>query len=566
MLPVHDPMTEGRLMDDANLAARALADRYWEDLLELEPLIGTMIGDERFDDKLPDPSEEGLARRADVHRSALKELESFDRTGLDETARTTLATMEAIARRDLASVEHRLDRFGPVNHFYGPGQLLADLGSLQRAVTPDGVDRYVSRLSKVPAYLDELGRVADEAAGVGQTMPGLVVDRTIGQVERLVAMPPGDSPGVTPVPEEDAAGRNRVVAILRDEVWPAYERFLETLHRYRPFATQTIGVFALPNGDAIYAAEILAYTTLPLEPQKVHDIGVADLAGIQEERMTIAQELGYPDPGKAIAEYTAGGNNTAKSREEMIELVRTQVQRSWDAAPGWFGRVPKENCEVRPIEEFREKDMAGAFYQPGSGDGARKGIYFINCYDLPNRPLHHIASTTYHEANPGHHFQVSIEQEFTDRPALRRFGGIFAGSAFAEGWGLYSERLADEMGLFVDEYERLGMLEGQAWRACRLIVDTGIHALRWDRDRSVAQMLEAGVPAVDAEIEVDRYIAMPGQALAYKIGQIEIEKWRAATAKRQGDAFSLSVFHDRLLSLGSLPLPALQAEMASPAQ
>src|SRR3989442_10507186 len=161
-------------MDDANQAARALADRYWEDLLELEPLIGTMIGDERFDDKLPDPSEEGLARRADVHRSALRELESFDRTGLDETARTTLATMEAIARRDLASVEHFLDRFGPANHFYGPGQLLADLGSLQRAVTPDGVDRYVSRLSKVPSYLDELGRVADEAARVGQTMPGLV--------------------------------------------------------------------------------------------------------------------------------------------------------------------------------------------------------------------------------------------------------------------------------------------------------------------------------------------------------------------------------------------------------
>ena len=549
-------------MQDANASARALADRYWEELLGLEPLIGTMIGDERFDDRLPDPSEEGLAHRADVHRSALSELEAFDRSGLGETERTTLATMEAIARRDLATVDHRLDRFGAVNHFFGPGQLLADLGSLQRAATPEAVERYLERLRRIPRFLDETGRVAEDGARVGQTMPGLVVDRTIGQVERLIAMSPAETPGVAPIPEADAAGRERAVEVLRDEVWPAYQRYLEVLRSYRPLATGTIGRYALPNGDAIYAAEILGFTTLVLDPKEVHEIGVRDLAGIQEERMAIAAALGYPDPERAEAAHTASGKNLAATREELVELVRGQVQRSWDAAPRWFGRVPTENCEVREIEPFREKDMAGAFYQPGSGDGGRKGIYFVNCYDLPNRPLHHIATMTYHEANPGHHFQISIEQEFADRPALRRFGGIFAGSSFAEGWGLYSERLADEMGLFLDEYERMGMLEAQAWRACRLIVDTGIHALQWDRDRSIAQMVEGGVPPVDAAIEVDRYIAMPGQALAYKIGQFEIEKWRAAAAAKQGDAFSLPAFHDRLLELGSLPLPALQAEMA----
>jgi len=245
-----------------------------------------------------------------------------------------------------------------------------------------------------------------------------------------------------------------------------------------------------------------------------------------------------------------------------VDLARRQVQRGWEAAPEWFGRLPHANCDVRPVEEFREKDVPGAFYLPPSADRSRPGIYYINTSDLDQRPLHHVASTTYHEANPGHHFQISLEQEHTARPDLRRFGGILAGSAFPEGWGLYSERLADEMGLFENEYERLGMLEAQAWRACRLIVDTGIHALGWDRERSVKQMVEGGVPMVDAEIEVDRYVAIPGQALSYKIGQIEIEKWRTEAEKREGSEFSIKRFHDRLLSLGSLPLPSLQAEMA----
>ncbi|MBI2237069.1 MAG: DUF885 domain-containing protein, partial [Actinobacteria bacterium] len=223
-------------------------------------------------------------------------------------------------------------------------------------------------------------------------------------------------------------------------------------------------------------------------------------------------------------------------------------------------RMPKRNCEVRPVEEFREADMPFAFYQSPTDDGSRPGIYYVNAYDLPNRPLHHLATTTYHEANPGHHFQLSIEQEMGDRPPLRRFGGMLAGSAFVEGWGLYSERLADEMGLFLDEVERLGMLDAQAHRAARLIVDTGIHAFAWSRDRAIAQLEEAGVPHVDAVIETDRYISMPGQALSYKIGQIEIERWRAEFVKREGADFSLSDFHDRLLALGSLPLPALQRE------
>jgi uncharacterized protein (DUF885 family) len=367
---------------------------------------------------------------------------------------------------------------------------------------------------------------------------------------------------VAPIPESDIEGRSRAAAILRDEVWPAYGRYLDLLKEYRGHARETIAMSALPDGEEMYASQILAYTTVPLEPKAVHDIGQQEMTKIQEERRMIADRLGYADAAAAVAEHTSSGKNSASSRGEMVRFIQEQVDRSWDAAPRFFTRLPQANCEVRPVEEFREKDMPPAFYYPPSQDGTRAGIYYINLSDLPQRPLHRMAAITFHEANPGHHFQISIEQEFSDRAAIRRFGGIMAGSAFPEGWGLYCERLAEEMGLYRDEYELLGMLEAQAWRAVRLIVDSGMHALGWSREQAIARMHDAGILDPDAEIEVDRYISWPGQALAYKIGQHEIERWRVEERERRGDDFSLADFHDRLLALGSLPLRALQREIA----
>jgi uncharacterized protein (DUF885 family) len=541
--------------------ARALADRFWDGLLALEPLFATVVGDERFDDQLPDPSEAGVARRNDFYRAALADLEALDRSELNQDERTTLAVLEAASRREVDSVKYRLDRFSAVTHLFGPGNMLAEMGSLQRADTPERLDRYVARLSRFPEFLRATNEVAREGARTGQTAPGLVVDRSIAQVERLVAMAPEDSPGVTPVPEDHAAERERVIGVLRDQVWPAYQGYLEMLREYRPSARDTIGLRDLPDGEAMYASQILSYTTVPLDAQPVHDVGREQLLKIQEERRQIAERLGHPDAKSAVAAHAAAGKNAAESRAALVGLVEEQVRRSWDAAPRFFGRLPKANCEVRQVEEFREKDMPAAFYFPPSGNGSRQGIYYINTGELPERPLHQLASITYHEANPGHHFQISIEQEFADRPSLRRFGGILAGSAFAEGWGLYCERLAEEMGLYADDYERLGMLEAQGWRAVRLIVDTGIHALGWDRERAIGQMLEAGPPRQAAEVEIDRYIAWPGQALAYMIGQLEIQRWRSEAEGSQGAEFSLSDFHDRLLSVGALPLPAVQREL-----
>ncbi|HEX8100842.1 MAG TPA: DUF885 domain-containing protein [Actinomycetota bacterium] len=549
--------------NDAEQAALDLANRFWEHLLEEEPLLGTEVGDERFDDRLPDPSEEGLNRQQQLYQGALNEAQTIDRGSLSEDARTSLDILEAIARRELDNIKYRLDRITAVMHLYGPSNLLADIGSLQRADTPDRVDRLVGRYAAFPKYMEEVSRVALQGAEQGPRMPRLIVDRTIGQVERLLAGRLEDSPGMQPAADASPDDRERVLGAIREYVWPAYSRFLEALREYAPAAPDTIGLHAQKDGEAMYAARIRAYTTLPLEPQRIHELGVEDLAKIQQERREIAERLGFPDAVTAVEAHTASGRNRASSREEMVRIVEDQVNRSWEAAPRFFGRLPKANCTVRAVEEFRERDMPGAFYQPPTADGSRAGIYYVNASDLDERPLHHTATTSYHEANPGHHFQLSIEIEFADRPALRRFGGFLAGSAFIEGWGLYSERLADEMGLFLDDYERLGMLEAQGHRAARLIVDTGIHAFGWDRDRSIKQMVETGTPPVDAEIEVDRYIAWPGQALAYKIGQFEIQRWREQASQREGSEFSLRHFHDRLLALGSLPLASLEREVAN---
>jgi uncharacterized protein (DUF885 family) len=246
------------------------------------------------------------------------------------------------------------------------------------------------------------------------------------------------------------------------------------------------------------------------------------------------------------------------NREEILEWTKDRVARSWEVSTRFFGRMPNRNCEVRPVEEFREKDILD-YYQGASLDGSRPAIFHVN---TAPRPLYSLAATIYHEANPGHHLQSGLEAEAPGgRPEIRRWGGELQGAAFAEGWGLYCERLADEIGLYEDDYERVGMLELQSLRATRLIVDTGIHALGWDRGRAVKALEATGLSTWKAEVEADRYIAMPGQALCYKVGQMEIERWRDEAASRERSSFSLRDFHDQLLAMGSLPLPAMRREL-----
>ena len=540
--------------------AREIADRYWDALLALEPMHGTMSGDERFDDRLADPGPSGRAANESVQRAVLAEVADLDRSSLDEAMRTTIDVVEAIAARHLAGTEYRTDLLAPASHWFGPGNLLAEIGSLQRADTPERLDRLEGRLRALPTYVRASREVAMEGLARGVTSPRVIAERAVAQLERILELAPEDSPVVAPA--KDDAARLQLAAVVTDVVNPAYQDYLTFLRSdYLPHATETIGLSALPGGEAMYAAEVLAWTSMSLDPQEVHELGHQRFDSIQEERAEVARELGYDSAEEAMAARMASGLDTFASKDELKALAVEQVRRSWDAAPAYFGRLPSTWCQVELVEEFREADMAFAFYNAPTEDGTRPGVYYVNGFGLASSPRHKLASVTYHEAHPGHHFQIALEQETTDRPAVRRFGGFLAGSSFCEGWGLYSERLADEMGLYIDGWERMGMLEAQAHRAARLITDTGIHALGWTREQCIAKLEQGGASNSDAVVETDRYIAMPAQALSYMIGMIEIQKARAAAETRLGHDFSLKDFHDRLLSLGQLPLPALRREL-----
>ncbi len=547
----------------AAVAAADLVGRYWDALLELDPILATLVGDDRYADRMPDTTDEGVARSEAAHRSALDEAATIDRSGLDETARTTLDVLDALANRTLESIRMRTDRLAAVTHLLGPGQVLVQLGSIQRANSPERVDRYVDRLAAFPAFLIGLRDVAMAGLEEGVSQPALVVDRTIGQIERLLDIPPERSPAMGPVASASPEAQERVAHVVRDSVYPGYRDYLDMLRSYRARTRDSIGLADLPDGEERYAVEIKAWTTVSLAAEEVHRIGLQEMETIDEEKRLIGERLGFASAEEALAQHAATGRDTPSGRDEIVRLAEQHVRHGWEAAPAAFGRLPSSECEVRPIEEFRERDTPLAYYQPPAGDGSRPGIYYVNTGSHENRRLHALAAVTHHEANPGHHFQISIEQEYADRPPLRRFGGLLVGSAFIEGWGLYAERLADELGLYADDYERLGLLEAQAWRAARLVTDTGIHALGWDRERAVEYLDRAtGGPSTNSEIEIDRYIAWPAQALSYKIGQRELQRFRREAEQRLGPEFSLRDFHDRLLELGSLPLPVLQRELA----
>jgi uncharacterized protein (DUF885 family) len=533
-----------------------LAEDAWEGMLEREPLLGTFVGDERYDDRLADPSEAGRAAEASAMQEGLQQLAVLDRAELDQSRQLTADIYEAICRRSLARLDHRLDLLDVANHMNGAVALLGQIATLQRADTPERVDKLTARLRAFPAYFDASIELLREGIAKGITAPRVVAERSLGQVDRLLELGPEDSPVAVAV---DGDVRETIARVVSDAVQPSLSAFRDVLASdYLPAATETIGINGLPGGEGMYAAEVLGWTSLPLDPREVHELGVERLRSINEERMKLAAELGYDDPVAAIAAHTASGDNTATTPEQLLALAEDQVRRSWDIAPTYFGRLPSANCEVRRVEEFREADEPMAFYYPPTDDGSRAGIYYINCYDLADRALHHVASVTYHEANPGHHFQLALQQEMPERPPLRRFGATWAAAAFAEGWGLYSERLADEMGLYLDGWERLGMLENQGLRAARLVTDSGIHALGWTREAAVTTLEESGQGHTDAVIEVDRYIGMPGQALCYMTGMIEIQRAREAEAARLGADFSLKDFHDQVLELGEVPLPSFR--------
>ena len=549
--------------DLPNPAVNELADRFWEAILELNPTTATVYGDERYDDRLEDPGPVGRARTRALMERTKAEAEAISTDGLSIEDRITRDMLAVIGDLGIEEDEQGTHRLRVVDQIGGPQTLLPQLCQFQRADTPERLEWFLARLRAYPAYMDANIGILREGIETGLTAPRIVAERTVQQLERLLAIPIEEAivPSMAQVASE--ADRERVREVVRDEVYPADAAFLEALRGEYLEATRVEpGLWSAPSGDTLYRTQIRAWTTLDLDPTDVHQIGMDELEATNAGRREIARRNGFGDDAKAYrASLAADPDNTPTSKDELVARAREDIERAMAVAPDFFGTLPRAGCDVKPVEEFKEKDAPFAYYFPPSTDGSRPGIYYANGYDLPSRKYSKLASTTYHEAVPGHHFQIAMEMENPNLNTFRRLGSRMVGGAYVEGWGLYSEKLADEMGLYRNDAERFGMFDAVAWRAARLVVDTGLHALRWDRQQSIDFLLEAGLSETDAVIETDRYIAWPGQALTYMIGCREILRLRAAIAKRDGPEFDLKAFHDAILGHGSLPLATLSREL-----
>ena len=539
-----------------------LADRYLDSLLELNPGVATMYGDERYDDRLPDPSGVGRARARAVNEEVLREAGAIDPSGLSVEEAITRDVLLIIAGSAIEQDDQRIDTLRVVDQMEGPQTLLPQLVQFQRADTPERVERLLTRLRAYGPFMAANAELIREGVAMGLTPARVAADRTIAQLEGLLAVPIGEAvvPALLRGVSEET--RERVREVVRDVVYPADAAFLAAIKEAYGQTREDPGMWALPRGDELYRTQIRAWTTLDIDPAEVHRIGLEQLEAIQDEQRAIAAAAGFDGDLTAYRAHLADDpENHPATPEALLARAREDIERAMAVAPRYFGRLPRAGCEVRAVEAFKEKDAPFAYYNPPNIEGTRDGVYYANTYDLPSRMFSSLATTTYHEAVPGHHFQIALEMESDRLSRFRRLGARAAGGAYVEGWGLYSERLADEMGLYRSDQERYGMLTAQAWRAARLVVDSGMHGLRWTRQQSIDFLDRAGLTMTDAVIETDRYIVWPGQALTYMLGQLEIQGLRRQLEARDGEAFDLKGFHDAVLGHGSLPLATLRAHL-----
>ncbi|HET6380096.1 MAG TPA: DUF885 domain-containing protein [candidate division Zixibacteria bacterium] len=547
---------------DPNAALNEIADRFFEGVLERDPIFATILGDDRYDDRLPDLGPDGRAAEAAAYRETLAQAEAIDPSQLGVEQVITRDMLMLVARNQLEALDRKLYQLA-VNHISGVQLMPVMVAQYQIAEAPEGLEKLLTRFRRYPTAIGQYVETLREGMADGRTAARIPTQKQIQQIERLVATPTEHFPAVTLAQVADDEARAAVAGAVDAQVKPALQRLRDFLaDEYLPATRSEPGLSATPDGQEAYRLSIRLQTTVSATAEEVHAFGLEDLDHIEAEMDEIARRLGHPDRHALKEALRTDPANHADSREQIVQMAVDQTERAYAAAPRYFGRLPSANCVVLPVEEYRERETPPAFYMQPSIDGKRQGQYYINTYKPEERQLHKIAAITFHEATPGHHFQIGIEMELTGLPRFRVLGGRMAGVAYVEGWGLYTERLADEMGLYQDDRERLGMLDAQAFRAARLVVDSGLHALGWSRERAIEFMHQRGtLPPVDAEIEVDRYTIWPGQALAYKIGQREIERARREVSERLGDRFDLRTFHDEVLGHGSLPLATLRREI-----
>lgn len=544
--------------------------------LKRNPVNALFRGDLRYADRLGDPfSDSYIAAERAAAQSDLAALGRIDRAKLtrtDQIAYDVFQQQSSVTLRGLAPDLVALNIVRPLDHFFGLQTFYPELASGQGAAPFNTVADYENNLKRNARYAELLDQAIArfrEGMRAGVVQPKLVVRNMIAQFDHLLEGgvetstfygPVKAFPAAVPAPDQ-ARLRTAYARQIADVLNPAQQRMRDFLERdYLPAARDTVGLSAMTGGDKLYAYLIEANTTLPLTADAVHRLGLSEVARITREMETQKGKTGFTGSLAEFFTFLREDKRFQPSSKEQLRLGYEVIGRRVDArVREQFSLIPRTALEIRPVPAFKEKTDAGGSYQAGTPDGSRAGVFYYNTYDLPVRYMWEMETLFLHEAVPGHHFQISLAQENESLPAFMRFGG---NTAYVEGWALYAETLWPELGMETDPYQRMGGLNDEMLRAMRLVVDTGIHTKGWTRDQAIAYMLSHSPMArTDATAEVERYIAIPGQALAYKIGQLTISRLKADAKAKLGDRFDARAFHAQVLDTGALPMPVLEAKI-----
>jgi uncharacterized protein (DUF885 family) len=550
-------------------ALSALLAEIWEDTLKHSPEYASTLGDKRYNDQLSDYSSQAV--NASLARGAafIQRLSEIDTTGLPEQEQLSrdLMLRSLIDNQEGARFK---EWEMPVNQMDGLYLSLPQLVNQLQFDTVKDYDDYIARLKKIPTAFSQIRTNMEFGMDDGRMPPAYLLEKVVTQTQTLADQKPAESPFALPLkkfPKSVSAAEQKrisgeVLDAIQTGVLPAYQRFAKFLKvQYVPKGRKDLGIWAIPDGEAYYAYRIRQSTTLNKSAAEIHQIGLDEVKRDEAEMLAIVHKLGFADLKSFSAALKTNPKEHPTSKDQLIEAYRGYIAQMKPRLPELFGRLPKAPLEVVPVPSYMEQSQAPAYYEQGTPDGSRPGRVYVNTYDFAGRSLASVEVISYHEGLPGHHLQIAIAQELKGLPTFRTQSYY---TAYTEGWGLYSERLGKEIGFYQDPYSDYGRLEADMWRAIRLVVDTGVHSQHWTRQQMVDYFHEhSSIDEATVQSEVDRYIAWPGQALGYKMGQLKLLELREKAKTALGPKFDLRAFHDEVLDSGALPLDVLEQRVDS---
>ncbi|PWF49222.1 DUF885 domain-containing protein [Massilia glaciei] len=554
-------------LDSRRKALDSLIKEQWEYTMRNNPEWASIIGDKRYNDRLSDFSQAAI--EADLKASAdwLQRFEAIDTAGFPVQEQLNKDLMVRSLRQGIEGARFK-DWQMPVAQNSGIHLDMPQLAASLAFDTVKDYEDYIARLRQLPRLFNETTIQMQKGIKDGMMPPDFLIPKIAKQSDTIAAMKAAASPFAEPLTRLPATFSNADKARLRKEmlaaidngVMPAYKKFSTFVKtKYQPHGRKHVGLWSLPDGEARYAFRAKASTTTDKTPEEIHQIGLAEVARIEGQMLSTANKLGFKDLKSFNASIAANPDLRPKSRQHIIDLYNKYTDQMYAKLPELFTLMPKGKMKVVQIEEFREKGASGAQYNQGTRDGSRVGRVMVNTGDFAKRSTIGIETTALHEGVPGHHMQIAIAQELPALPQFRTQGNY---TAYAEGWALYSERLGQETGFFSDPYSYYGHLQDEMLRAIRLVVDTGLHYKKWNRQQVVDYFHDhSGIEEVEVQSETDRYIVWPGQALGYKIGQLKILELRAYAKEQLGGKFDIRAFHDQILGAGALPLDVLEARV-----